>query len=64
MKKLFRKSTVTYRYYDTFYNGAVKIPEIRVRGKWLESAGFQVGDKITIEIYESRLVIQVENTDV
>jgi hypothetical protein len=61
MRTTLRKGTVTYSYYDTFYEGAVQIPEIRLRGKWLESIGFKIGGKITIEISESTLIIQVDN---
>lgn len=32
--------------------------EIRLRGKWLEAAGFKPGDRITVLAGEGRLVIE------
>ena len=32
-------------------------PFIRLRGKWLEDAGFHIGDKLAVSVNENRLVI-------
>lgn len=32
-------------------------PFIRIRGKWLEQAGFNIGDKYTVSIQENQLVL-------
>ena len=47
-----RKITVT-SYFDT----RVSVPMIRLRGRWLLSAGFREGDALRIEVEEGRLVL-------
>lgn len=32
-------------------------PKLTISGKWLENAGFAIGDKIKIEVKENQLVI-------
>ena len=34
-----------------------RIPLIRLKGKWLEKAGFTVGDHIEVTITEEKLII-------
>lgn len=36
----------------------VKVPFIRLSGKWLEAAGFKVGDLISVEPQENGLLIR------
>ena len=36
------------------------IPWIRLRGQWLERAGFAVGQRLTVRVYRKRLVICIE----
>jgi hypothetical protein len=33
------------------------VPFIRLRGRWLEQAGFEIGDKVKVEVEAGRLVI-------
>lgn len=45
----------------TVYNGRGAFketpPQILLQGKWLERAGFNAGDKITVDCQQGRLVI-------
>lgn len=45
----------------TVYNGRGAFkeapPQILLRGKWLEKAGFSVGDKITVECRQGQIII-------
>jgi hypothetical protein len=36
-----------------------EFPFIRLRGKWLQKLGFQIGQKITVEESEGQLIIKV-----
>ena len=47
-----RKLTVGYMYInDRIY------PVIRLQGRWLEKAGFEVGDKVVVDVRKGRIVI-------
>ena len=39
----------------------VKVPFIRLSGKWLEAAGFHVGDIVNVEHCHDRLIIKKVN---
>lgn len=45
----------------TVYNGRGSfkeaLPQILLQGKWLERAGYNAGDKITVDCQQGRLVI-------
>ena len=49
-----RKATVTRVYPE---HGHDDVPFIRLRGKWLRQAGFEVGDEMVIRVSEGRLEI-------
>jgi hypothetical protein len=50
-----RRLTVGYSHTDTPFVG---VPYLRLRGHWLEDAGFTIGDKVKVEVKESRLMIE------
>ena len=52
-----RLLTVGSTYYENFLN-TEKVPHIRLSGKWLEAAGFKVGDLISVESQENGLLIR------
>lgn len=52
-----RLLTVGSAYYDHDLN-TEKVPHIRLTGKWLEAAGFNVGDLISVEPQEHGLLIR------
>ena len=35
----------------------IEVPFIRLRGRWLERAGFEIGDDLQVEVQDQRLVI-------
>ena len=45
----------------TIYRGSGKnytpIPQIIIQGQWLQKLGFSIGDKVTIDYQQDRLVI-------
>lgn len=53
-----RKITVTYS-----FGSADSVPMIRLRGKWLNLAGFEEGKLVHIEVAEGRLVLTVAAED-
>lgn len=48
--KVYHKCTLTAR-------GYIKIPEIRLVGKWLQKIGFNCGQKITVFESENKIII-------
>ena len=40
------------------YNGKKTIPQIRINGIWLQELGFNIGDRISLELIEGKLVIE------
>ena len=49
-----RKLTVSY----LSHSNRVHVPFIRLCGKWLESAGFTVNDKIRITVKDNLLILE------
>ena len=50
----------------TVYAGSGKgcsyISQIILQGKWLETLGFSIGDKVTVDCQPDRIVIEKEKT--
>lgn len=55
----FRKLKIHTKY-QTRRFGEVKIPEIRLEGKWLDELGFKQGQTVTIELADNKLTITVD----
>ena len=55
-----RRLTVAKRFYDRKYRRFAIFPEIRLAGKWLQKAGFDMGQKVVIKHSEKMIVIMVE----
>jgi type I toxin-antitoxin system toxin SymE len=36
----------------------VSVPYLRLRGRWLQDAGFMIGRHVTIEVNDARLMIE------
>ena len=47
-----RKATVTYS-----FQGRDSVPMIRLRGRWLEKAGFEEGMRVHVDVAAGRLTI-------
>ena len=54
MEQVLRKE---FKIYEV-YNGKKTIPQIRINGIWLQELGFNIGDKISLELIEGELVIE------
>jgi hypothetical protein len=54
-----RKVTVTYT-----FRGNTTVPMIRLRGKWLERAGFDEGSLVEITVADGRLTLTVTDPQV
>lgn len=39
------------------FDKEVRVPFLRMNGKWLAKAGFQIGSKVRVEVEEGRLVL-------
>ncbi|EGO61772.1 hypothetical protein ALO_21546 [Acetonema longum DSM 6540] len=42
----------------------VEVPFIRLRGKWLEPLGFQVGSKVQVYAYPAEIILKLVKEDV
>jgi hypothetical protein len=39
------------------YSPGTMVPFIRLRGRWLENAGFEIGDDVQIEVHDNQLIL-------
>lgn len=53
-----RKLTVSSIYCKTIFKKPIVKPKITISGDWVEKAGFEIGDKITISVSNNLLIIQ------
>lgn len=58
-EKTARTLKVVERYYDP-ENPNSKHGEIRLRGKWLEAAGFSINSRVKVTINEGQIIIEKE----
>jgi hypothetical protein len=58
-QKTIRTLKVLERYYDP-ENPSSKHGEIRLRGKWLEAAGFSINSRVRVTINEGQIIIEKE----
>lgn len=56
-----RKLTISEKMQQRRWNYA-RVPELRLAGKWFESAGFNTGDVVNVEVKEGKLIITNEKT--
>lgn len=56
LSRAFRDSTAR----DRAYRRPIEVPFLRVQGKWLEQAGFTIGDRVNIEVQPGRLIVTTE----
>ncbi|UMY64670.1 MULTISPECIES: SymE family type I addiction module toxin [unclassified Flavobacterium] len=55
-----RKLKIHRKYQVRAYGITTTIPEIRLKGKWLEKLGFRQGQTVIVEELEDTLVIRVD----
>lgn len=51
------KKLKIYTKYQPRRHGGVRIPEIRLEGKWLDALGFKQGQTVKIELADHKLTI-------
>ncbi|MGG7664743.1 SymE family type I addiction module toxin [Dyadobacter sp. BHUBP1] len=58
-----RRLKVYGKYLPRAWHGYVFTPEIRLCGKWLEAAGFECGDEVTVKCLGNKLEITLNPVD-
>jgi toxic protein SymE len=58
-KERSRKSRRLKMGYVPTSKSAVDLPCLRLRGQWLEEAGFAIGQNLRVEVNERKLMIEV-----
>ncbi len=53
--QVLRRGTVSYRFCHEH-----QVPELRLGGKWLRAAGFELGQKYQVDVADGRLTICAE----
>jgi hypothetical protein len=43
------------------YVRPTEVPLLRVQGKWMEQAGFHIGNRVRVEVQPGRLVLTLED---
>jgi toxic protein SymE len=46
---------------STLFEGSIKIPHLRLTGRWLEAAGFPPGSLVNVRVANGQLVITPRN---
>ncbi len=54
----FRRGTVCGR-----YRNHSRVPDLRLSGKWLGRAGFELGQRIQIKVHYGQLIIRAESAN-
>lgn len=54
-----RTLTVSERYQERGYGARINVPELRLQGLWLGRIGFEVGDRVTVDYVDGKLVISL-----
>lgn len=63
-----RKLRIRAGYYDRPYTGRIdcrpvtQVPCVLLKGRWLEQANFLVGQNISVEVQENRLILTTEQS--
>lgn len=53
-----RQLTVKYLHQPRAYSCYIQVPFINITGIWLAQAGFNIGDKVIVEVSNKKLVIK------
>lgn len=53
-----RELTISYDWQSRVSGYGSFVPSIRLRGEWLERAGFEIGQKVCVDVQEDRLIIK------
>ena len=52
-----RKSTISALCVRPRWKKSYVKPKITISGNWLKNAGFEIGEKVNIEVFENKLII-------
>jgi toxic protein SymE len=52
-----RKLTVSSSYHKARWKKPTFKPKLTISGDWVEKAGFEIGDKVTISVSQNQLII-------
>ncbi len=62
MKKRKLKVHRSYWIGKVYSDYSKKVPEIRLKGRWLEQAGFSPSDQVIVEVQAGKLIVHKEST--
>lgn len=57
MKKQERQLKIGYKFQNRSFRQMVKMPEIKLSGKWLKDSGFSEGQDVKVVVENQKLVI-------
>lgn len=57
MKKQERQLKIGYKFQNRAHNQLVKMPEIKLIGKWLKESGFEEGQEVKVIVSDKKLII-------
>ncbi|MCO4303226.1 SymE family type I addiction module toxin [Riemerella anatipestifer] len=52
----FRELKISY-----LFQNNKKRPKILLSGKWLNTAGFEIGESVKVEVFKNKIIIRNEN---
>lgn len=63
-KSAVRKLKIAPMYCPRAFHRSAKVPHIRISGKWLRAAGFDIGQEVTVECEVGRLIVRAVRENV
>ena len=52
------RSLTVYRLYQPRGSNYIKVPEVRLSGKWLQELGFDISQRISVRVQKGLIVIR------
>ena len=53
-----RKLTVSSRFVRALFKKPTHKPKLTISGDWMQKAGFEIGEKVTVSVSKNLLIIQ------
>ncbi|MDR6844521.1 SymE family type I addiction module toxin [Flavobacterium granuli] len=53
-----RKLTVSSRFVRALFKKSTHKPKLTISGDWMQKAGFEIGEKVTVSVSQNLLIIQ------
>ena len=57
-----RKSTISAMAVRPRWKKSYIKPKLTISGNWMQQAGFKIGEKVKIEVFENKLIITKNDT--